>query len=366
MLAHVLRRARQAASGGPDDAWEVLQEARAHGRAAFDAALVLLSSDEAADRSLGCHLLVVLCNPDEEEWGREVATVMAGLAVGEHDAEVLCCLATALGFARHRLGLPALVGLSTHPDSDVRQQAAQALPSCAEGADGVLLSATLLALMADPDDDVRDWATFGLGTLTDFDGPAVREGLVICMGDENLEVRDEALLGLARRRDPRLVAFLVARLEEESVGMLAVEAATYARDDRLFATLQELTTWWDVDSDLLAEALSACDPAQQARDLADQQAFLVAIEPYLQARPGVRVALVCERFELDVSLSVHDSRGSATYSLPNLLHRAGGDIASAVQAVVANLSESLLQPVKVDSVAPRNRLIGGHEPVSTT
>lgn len=350
MLADVLRRARQAASGGSDDAWVVLQEARADGRVAFDAALALLSSDTAVDRSLGCHLLAVLCNPDEEEWGREVATVLAGLAVGEHDAAILCCLAPALGFARHRLGLPALVGLSTHPDTDVRLEAARALPSCAEGADGVLLSETLLALMADPDDDVRDWATFGLGTLTDLDGPAVREGLVICLGDENLEVRDEALLGLARRRDPRLVPLLlVARLEEDSVGMLAVEAATYARDDRLFATLQELTTWWDVDSDLLAEALSACDPAQQARDVADQQAFLVAIEPHLKAWPGVRVALVCERFEPDVSLSVHDSRGSATYSLPNLLHRAGGDIAAAVQVVVANLRASLVQ---VDSDRP--------------
>ena len=78
------------------------------------------------------------------------------------------------------------------------------------------------------------------------------------MDDDNQDARDEAILGLARRRDPRALPVVFARLQDDAVGKLAVEAATYLADAQLLAPLLALEHWWDADPELLADAIAAC------------------------------------------------------------------------------------------------------------
>lgn len=324
---------------------QVLQGVRPFGRDAFDAAVALLSSDDAVERTVGCDVLAALCNPDEEHWGPEVASVVIRLAQGERDVEVLWSIVNALRFAEDARGLPTLADLAEHPDSGIRYQVAVALPSC-EGGDAGLLARALIGLMDDPDEDVRDWATFGLGTLTGLDGRDVREALVCRLGDENVDARDEALVGLARRRDPRAVAALASRLgkREVGIGMLAVEAAAYVADERLLAPLQALTSWWDVDPELLEEALSACDPEQQARALAEQALLLSALEPPVRAWHGLSVGLCCERVEREVLVLIGEDGQAGSYDFTALVtNRAGGDLDAAVQAVLADLGRTAVR-----------------------
>lgn len=87
-----------------DEGWRVLREARPFGRAAFGAAVALLGSDDATDRTVGCDLLACLCNPDEDGWGPEVAEAVIGTAEVEGDSDVLWSVANALGFARDHRG----------------------------------------------------------------------------------------------------------------------------------------------------------------------------------------------------------------------------------------------------------------------
>ena len=75
---------------------------------------------------------------------------------------------------------------------------------------------TLIDLMEDQADEVRDWATFGLGTLSDVDGPEVREALRKRLDDSFGEARDEAICGLARRRETLALQILLERLESGS------------------------------------------------------------------------------------------------------------------------------------------------------
>lgn len=238
--------------------WPLLDKARTFGRAAFESAAVLLASADASERAVACDLLGTLCNPDEDHWGPEVATALIDLAESEEDTDVLWSVARALGDARDQRGLGTLVRLVGHPDGDVRFQVALALPSCDEGADLRVLAGALIRLMNDPDGDIRDWATFGLGSLTEIDGPEVREALFRRVDDDKQEARDEAILGLARRRDPRALPLVLARLQEDAVGKLAVEAATYLADAQLLAPLLDLERWWDLDPELLADAIAAC------------------------------------------------------------------------------------------------------------
>src|SRR5687768_18575105 len=78
--------------------------------------------------------------------------------------------------------------------------------------------------MSDADEDVRNWATFGLGSMIDDDSPQIREALLARISDAHDETRGEALVGLALRQDPRVLEPLLRALRADTVGSLAVEA----------------------------------------------------------------------------------------------------------------------------------------------
>jgi hypothetical protein len=71
---------------------------------------------------------------------------------------------------------------------------------------------TLIELSADPDADIRDWATFGLAQQIGTNTREVREALYARVEDEDDDTRAEALMGLARRRDERVSVPLIKEL----------------------------------------------------------------------------------------------------------------------------------------------------------
>ncbi len=88
--------------------------------------------------------------------------------------------------------------------------------------------AALRELSADEDEDVRNWATFGIGRMHEGDDPATREALIARVEDPHDETRGEAIWGLAFRHDERVLPHLVrelAVLDEFEVWPLMDEAA---------------------------------------------------------------------------------------------------------------------------------------------
>ena len=65
-------------------------------------------------------------------------------------------------------------------------------------------------------------------------------------------------MGLAERKDERVVPFIAAALAAESVGALAVEAAGVIGAPEILPTLLELRSWWDVDTEMLETAIRNC------------------------------------------------------------------------------------------------------------
>jgi HEAT repeat protein len=118
----------------------------------------------------------------------------------------------------------------------------------------------LIELTRDADAKVRDWATFALGTQCETDTPAIRDALVDRLADADDETRCEALVGLTRRGDPRVLPCLHKELACESIGTLAIEAAALIGEPQLLPQLVALRAWWDVDDRLLEEAIRACSP----------------------------------------------------------------------------------------------------------
>ena len=117
--------------------------------------------------------------------------------------------------------------------------------------------ASLIAMMRDPDNGVRDWATFALAARDD-DSKEVRQALLDRSTDPDFDARSEAIWGLARRRDPRALPLLLAALEGDEVGTLFVEAAGYLAHAKLVEPLEGLREWWDGEPSLLTEAILRC------------------------------------------------------------------------------------------------------------
>jgi HEAT repeat protein len=126
---------------------------------------------------------------------------------------------------------------------------------------------TALVLLArDEDDDVRDWALFGLGRGggVQTDTAAVREAFAENATHPNPRVQREAIEGLAQLGDHDALA---RALEHFDVDPETVEAAVRAGDPRLAPALRSLRDrgWAQLSdgtpspvlAELLAEALAA-------------------------------------------------------------------------------------------------------------
>lgn len=124
----------------------------------------------------------------------------------------------------------------------------------------------LMTLSRDPVDELREWATFALGSqLPIVDAPQVRAALAERLTDKHEATRDEAVIGLGLRGDARALGPLKAQFERGFVGVALFEAARALASPALLGALQELSRSSKVFDSLseeerveLTAALAAC------------------------------------------------------------------------------------------------------------
>ena len=229
------------------------------GREELAAAAKLCDSADPNQRIIGINILGQLGMPDRS-FPRECVDVLLELIDRESDANVIASIGIACGHLQDPRGVAPLVRWKNHPNPGVRMGVVLGL-TCQEDE---LAIATLIELSDDEDEDIRNWATFALGSQIETNTPAIRDALfdraILEMGEDEpiAEIRGEALLGLAIRKDPRVVMPLFEELQSECVSRLAVEAASLLAEPRLYPALIHLQQWWDLDPALLREAIDNC------------------------------------------------------------------------------------------------------------
>jgi HEAT repeat protein len=177
---------------------------------------------------------------------------------------ILRDICIALGHLEDPRSIEPQLKFCLHPDWEVRYGVVSGL----SGRDDERAISGLIRLSADVCPQVRDWATFGLGTLIEVDTPAIREALYQRFltedrqDKETAEIYDEALAGLANRQDDRILPQLISQLMSDDASTLAIQAAEAMADDRLYPALLHLQTW--CDSAYLQDALLACQPRSLA------------------------------------------------------------------------------------------------------
>lgn len=311
-------------------------------------AVTFCRSDAPAMRATGAGLVAELCNLGRE-WVGEALEVLESLLAREDEADVIKVALHGVALTGLTTSIPTVLRFASNRDATVRLDATHALYCCAgEPASPDAIDA-LIRLSADPDDAVRDWATFGLGTRLDADDGDVRAALLERLSDGYLDVREEAAVGLARRGDPRAFEPVRALLDADEVSTLTVEAAGYLADERLLRPLLELGEWWEDDSDLLTLAIASCDPAARER-LDERMRMLVELIEDAFDEPGPAstldgVTAGRSSRELGSTLTVHwtDPDGvqrGATWSIEALLARPDvqNDVERAAAAVLSDIS----------------------------
>jgi hypothetical protein len=172
----------------------------------------LLQSEDKQSRILGANILSEVAFGDPAK-GDAAGELLAAALETEQDSEVITDLAYALGHTPYLRASRRLIALGMHPSEDVRLAVAYALPMHSE--DPAMIPA-LITLSKDQDADVRDWATFGLGSLLDFDLPDIRNALVDRLDDPHHDSRGEAIVGLAKRGDTRVIPALLMELPSDA------------------------------------------------------------------------------------------------------------------------------------------------------
>lgn len=167
---------------------------------------------------------------EEKREIEECSRILMKLLKREVELPVLASAGRALGQLHSPTAIIPLARLRRHPAASVRFAAVHGLLY----QKSALALNTLIELSADPDRDVRNWATFGLGSVSKADSPRIREALLKRLDDVDGEIRGEAMLGLALRGEASLIGPFLKELEtfdadEIHLASLLDKAASAAR-----------------------------------------------------------------------------------------------------------------------------------------
>lgn len=241
-----------------EEYWRLI--ATLHGRGTkteFLLARGLTGSADPIRREIGADILGQL-GWAEQSFQDESVSLLIELLSDPTD-DVIASAAFALGHRNSPEAVQALKKHLKHPNPRVRQGVAFGL-SCLDDKSAV---EGLIVLSEDRDYDVRNWATFGLGSQCDIDTADLREALKIRTEDREPEIRGEALIGLAKRKDSHVKEKIIRELSGEFFGGWAIEAAELYPDTAYIPLLSDLADRLGIEdrkyfSDNIESALAAC------------------------------------------------------------------------------------------------------------
>jgi HEAT repeat protein len=223
-----------------DDApWDAVHVLRLRGTSeVFDIAKIHCESENPKARARGLDVLGQLGGgkPDAERPYKGDCISTAIHKLEDPDPLVVHSAAWALAHLSDDRAALALVGKKRHPDPSIRQAVAVGLGACEEPA----ATETLIELMNDESDVVRDWATFELGSIGKQDSPEIRAALRERVNDSFEDARDEAIWGLAQRKDAVGLSLVLDRLQAKSWKSWDEDAAMAALGLREAPSIEKL------------------------------------------------------------------------------------------------------------------------------
>jgi HEAT repeat protein len=245
------------AESDEDLAWNAVAALHWRGsREVLNRAAALAASPCSRERRVAADILGQLGVP-ERTFPEECFSILHAMCRDEQDVDVLQAILVAFSHLRDVRAIPLAAAQVRQASADVRHAVVLALT----GHDDQRAIDGLIGLSRDEDGHVRDWATFALGTQLKLDTPQIRDALADRLYDADDEARGEAMIGLARRCDDRVIPAIQHELSSDSIIIKAFEAAELLESPQLLPQLIALRGMPNDHPGLLEEVIAACSQA---------------------------------------------------------------------------------------------------------
>lgn len=242
--------------------WSCISVLRRRGdQQTFDTCVAWVRDQSQDKRQTAADILAELGFPNGTPFSSQTWPLLEPL-IADGSMDVVASALTACG--KLNMGDPAvLASFAEHTDRELRFAAVSAL----SGRNDPVSNSALVLLSRDQDRDIRNWATFAIGQLSDFDTSEIRAALFerIRDSDPDLgpEIRGEAMIGLARRGDLRVLEPLKQEIAGEFHGAWCIRAAHELKDPSLQSLLNDLKLRLELNDlrdfgDELDQAIAAC------------------------------------------------------------------------------------------------------------
>ena len=203
----------------------------------FEKSVLLTKSDSVKERILGINVLSQFGFPRLHK--KEIVKLFFELLKSQTDKGVISSIFYGIGHNNEKLTNKQVEFLSsfrTHKSVYVKYSLVSALSTIEKD----IAIDTLIKLSSDRDSDIRDWATFGIGSQIDTDNEKIRTALWNRISDKDEGARFEAICGLAQRKDKRIKEILKTELENiDEYGSLILESIEHLDDKSFIPTLEK-------------------------------------------------------------------------------------------------------------------------------
>ena len=156
----------------------------------------------------------------------------------ETEPKVLRSLLYAIGYNNNKLNKGQIEKLCTFSDND-NELVKEGLVFSLISIDNKKAIETLIKLTKDKLSHIRNWATFGIGTQIGRDDKNIREALWHRINDKHQETKLEAVVGLAKLKDSRIIEIIKRELMDGEHGTLLFEAIIETGDKRFLPLLRK-------------------------------------------------------------------------------------------------------------------------------
>ncbi len=237
--------------------WENIRVLRSRpSKSVFDRCYSLAISNNTKHKCIGIDILAQLgkkLSSPTSPFQNETIQLCFELLEHEKEIDVISSVLSCIGHANNhdltQTQVDKLATFKTHPNHNVRDS----LVFSHLGQEHNAAIQILIYLSKDKNTDVKNWATFGLGTQIDTDNEEIRNALWARVNDKHEETRFEAITGLCIRKDPRAKALIENELSKGENGTLLFEAIIELGDKTFIPTLKELLNKSILEEDMNPE-----------------------------------------------------------------------------------------------------------------
>ncbi len=188
----------------------------------FDTSIELTKNGNPKIRKIGIDILAQL-GTSPRPFYKESNILFFDLLENEKNPKVLMTILYAIGYNQEKLTKQQICRLCELQYTE-NQLIKQGLVFALIGIDNTKAIETLIYLSSDKLNYIRDWATFGIGTLIERNNKKIINALWNRINDKHQDTRFEAIVGLAKRKDSRIDDIIIRELNTGEFGTLLFEA----------------------------------------------------------------------------------------------------------------------------------------------